>query len=49
MAFSKTYKKSSTWWKHGKHAKLDPRLIANDRKRRPAVMYSSIQELFRDR
>jgi hypothetical protein len=46
----KIVKKSAYWHRHGKHAKLDPRLIANDRKRRDdTVWFSDIRDLFRRR
>lgn len=44
---SKMFKKSAVFSKHGKHAKIDPRLLQQERKARPAKWYSSIKELFR--
>lgn len=48
FGFRKIVKKSERWHFHGKHAKVDPRLVANDQRRRPALMrwFSNIRELF---
>lgn len=43
---SRIVNKSKAYWKHGKHAKIDPRLIRGEKKRREAEMYESVKEAF---
>lgn len=45
---SRIIAKSKAWHKHGKHAKIDPVIVRNERKRKaPKLPYSSVREAVR--